>query len=135
MLAVGPQVLETTLSALNSPPQGSAAFRGGEAYQRATELLEPAPSIGYKVVDGNRYSQIMRKWLLALLKQVKELENAGHDDAEEASKEVWIELAKKLMPTDDEIKDIMGVVASRWEVNENGLLLEAVQEMPPPDER
>jgi hypothetical protein len=134
VLAYGPQVLETTLSALNNPPSGAGAFRGSEIYRQATELLEPTPSWGYKVVDGNRSAAIFRTWMLSFLKQQQEsdYDEEAEDDATDAS---WAEVARQLMPTEAEMKDMLGVTVSRWEVSDHGLFGESVQETPPPDGR
>ena len=132
VLAYGPQVLETTLSALNNPPAGMGAFRGGEVYRQATALLEPAPSWGYKVVDGNRYGAILRTWMLELLKQRDEM--GDDEEANDSSSEnAWVQLARELMPTDEEMKNMLGVIVSRWEVNDHGLFGASVQETPAPD--
>jgi len=134
VLAYGPQVLETTLSALNNPPEGSGAFRGGEVYQQATELMEPAPSWGYKVVDGNRYAIFVRGWLLALIKQQAAL--ADDDDAEDESEDKhWGKVLNEVMPSEEEMKDLLGVIVSRWEVNAHGLFGVSVQDTPAPDGR
>jgi hypothetical protein len=132
VLAYGPQVLETTLSALNNPPAGMGAFRGGEVYRQATALLEPAPSCGYKVVDGNRYGAILRTWMLELLKQRDEM--GDDEEANDSSSEnAWVQLARELTPTDEEMKNMLGVIVSRWEVNDHGLFGASVQETPAPD--
>ncbi len=130
VLAYGPQVLGTTLSALNNPPTGSGAFRGGEVYRQAAALLEPAPSWGNKIVDGNRYGAFFRTWMLELLKQQEEL---GDDDA--SSDQSWAQLARELMPTDKEMKNMLGVIVSRWEVNDHGIFGASVQETPAPDDK
>lgn len=139
VLAVGPQVLETTLSALNNPPTGSGAFRGGEVYKQAASLLEPTPTWGYKVVDGNRYGQIFRTWMLEVIKQQEAMlkqRDAMMDDEESddtSSDESWSKLARELMPTDDEMKNMLGVIVSRWEVNDDGVFGATVEETPAPE--
>jgi len=136
VLAYGSQVLETTLSSLNNPPEGSAAFRGGKIYQRATELLEPAPSIGYSVVDGNRYATIIRNWFAAALDQYESAIELSEDDDESGNgANAWLQLARALMPSDDEVQGLLGVAVSRFEFNEHGISGVSVQDLPPPDDR
>ena len=135
VLAFGSQVLETTLSALNNPPEGSGSFRGGDTYQRATELLEPAPSFSYSVVDGNRYAIIVRDWFIAMLDQYEATLEYRNDDSEAEESAIWVELARELLPTDDEVQGLLGVAASRCEYNDNGVFGISVQDLPPPEER
>jgi hypothetical protein len=131
VMAYGPQVLETTLSALNNPPQGSGAFRGGEIYQQAIKLLEPAPSLGYKIVDGNRYGAIFRSWVMEMVKSEEEF--SDEDESEGASSDTsWVKLVGELMPTEAEMQDLLGVIVNRWEVNDHGVFGESAQETPAP---
>ena len=136
VLAYGSQVLETTLSSLNNPPEGSDAFRGGAVYQRATELIEPTPSMGYSVVDGNRYATILRNWFLALIEQYESALDLQEDDAEAAGMEnAWLDLARALIPSEKEVQNLLGVSAGRFEVNDHGIFGVSVQDLPPPDDR
>ncbi len=43
-----------------------------------------------------------------------------------------LSLARAVMPSQDEIEGMMGVIVSRWEVNEHGMFGNSVQEMPAP---
>ncbi len=136
VLAYGSQVLETTLSSLNNPPKGSGAFRGGKVYERANELLEPALSIAYSVVDGDRYATMVRDWFVAALDQYESVLALSGEDAEAAGGEnAWLELARALLPSEKEVHDLLGVGASRCEFNDHGIFGVSVQELPPPDDR
>jgi hypothetical protein len=143
VFAYGQQVLETTLSALNHPSEGADSFRGGAIYQQATAMLEPHSSLFYDVVDGARQARISHQEILRMFQQEETLDfevdeaEAVLDDESmiEPQEHHWLELGKALFPTSKEIEGILGVIANRFEVDEDGLHGVMIQELPPPGER
>ena len=139
VLGVGSGVVETTLSSLNNPPQGKDSFRGSAVYERANDLLDLSDSVGCNVIDGARYAVSIRKALLAMLDQLES--TMGMLDRSDENGDVvnqqtkFIEFAKLLMPTEDEMENILGVGVSRSDWNDDGVHLTSMQELPPPDEK
>ena len=131
VFAYGRDVLESTISALNHPPEGTATFRGSDVYERATELVEPRPSCAYQVVDGNRYGRVLRATLMQLIKQQQELAELR----EENSGATWVKVLEACLPTEKEMENLMGVSASRWDTDAQGIFAISVQDAPPPDVR
>jgi len=133
VLAYGTGVLESVLSSLNNPPQGSDALRGSAVFARAAELLDLDPSLGAEVTDGDRY---MQKAITAMEKQFKQLaelaEQVDGDNDDNDGERLLLPLVDAIMPTSEEIRGMMGVIVTRYEVNDDGIFSETAQEMPAP---
>lgn len=134
LLAIGGGVVEKTLSSLNNPPTGKDAFRAGEVYQRATELLDLSSAVGCDVVDGKRYARVIRDMLVGLLEQrMNELVDTEYEEVRLES-ENRFKILSSLLPDVDEMDDILGVGVTRYDSTDKGIRLISVQELPPPDE-
>lgn len=143
VMAFGSQVLERTLSALNNPPPASDAFLGTQAYERAVQLLEPEPSFYYRVVNGNRYGKVLQRFY------AQELEKPLEEDSSEESSpqsvsfswstlqndKFWRQVLERLLPTAEEVENMLGVIVTRSQVERDGLHSISIQELPPPDDR
>ncbi len=134
VFAYGKQVLETTLSALNSPPDGAAAFRGSDVYQKATTMLKPRPSLAFKVEDGEREVVMLRDLIVKMLEFEGPLFDEDLEGDDGKNEQRTKDLIDVLLPSDKEIKGMLGVIVTRIEVDEHGLHVKTVQEMPPPDD-
>ena len=130
----GSGVIESMLSSLSNPPAGTDAFRGSEVFAAADLLIELKPALAVEITDGNRYMSMM---IDELGKQLKQLStflakvDGDSGDAEDGS-EMILPLLRALLPSQDEVEGMMGVMVSRWEVNDDGVFGESVQEMPAP---
>ena len=131
VLGYGTGVTESMLSALNNPPSGSDALRGSPVFAKAGDLLDIEPALAAEVTDGDRY---MRMAINAMEKQFKQLaklmEQADEEDDED--EDLFLPLLQAIMPNSDEIRGMMGVIVSRYEVNDDGIFSETAQEMPAP---
>ena len=135
VLAIGSGVLEKTLSSLNNPPAGDDSFRGSEVYQRAAELLDVSSGIACDIVDGNRYAVVMRKWILSMFDQIELARGAlQQDDDSNGEEKKVLEFVKSLMPDEDEVENVLGVGATRYDVSDDGVLMKSVLELPPPED-
>lgn len=131
VLAYGPDVLEKVLSSLNNPPDDAGSFRGGAVFRRAAEMLDPTGGMTYKVVDGNRYAEMIHNVVTSALAEQEQEVSAGESDAD-GEEVYWMKVFANLMPSKEEMKGMLGVIASRWEVSDHGVLGTSVQEMPAP---
>ncbi len=136
VLVVGPGMIEAVLSAVNDPPEGSDAYRESEVFQKGAGLLPSESGIGFSITDGNEYAVVLRDWMASMIENIETMREAMYAaDEPEEDEELWaLDLMKKLMPNDDEIENIMGVSATSYEVNDAGMQLFSIQELPPPGE-
>jgi len=133
VLGYGSGVLESMLSSINNPPTGSGALRGSEVFSKAGELIDLEPAMAVEITDGNRYMSMMVGALEKQLEQLaKVLERANPDEDDESASQWMLTLAHAVLPSQKELEGMMGVIVGRWEVNDDGLFGESVQEMPAP---
>ncbi len=124
IVGMGDGVLESTLTALRNPPAGDAAFNSSDVARRANELLPPEPGMGYQVLDGARYTK--------LLGQLRSLmTNAGAGGLPDAQVEL-IKGLEKILPTDQELEGILGVGVGGMQINNHGIVLRSVSDLPAP---
>lgn len=136
VLVVGPDVVETVLSALNDPPEGTNSYREDTIYQNALELLPSTTGIGFTITDGNKNAVLLRDWLLASLENIESMREAMLAAEEtDQDEDYWmIGVVKKLLPDDNEIENILGLSVSSYDVDAHGLQFFSIQELPPPEE-
>jgi hypothetical protein len=132
VLAIGQGALETTLSSLNNPPRGRDALRESELVARASALMELRPSVAFDVTDADRYARAGRAMLASIFDQM-ELYSQEFDDESEETDLAWIKVARELLPDDDEMENMFGADVSVMEVDQNGVLIRSVNELPPPE--
>ncbi|MCA9261624.1 MAG: hypothetical protein KDA61_20545 [Planctomycetales bacterium] len=132
VVALGEGALEETLAVLNAPPQGDASLRGSELYRHAGELIELRPCIGFELSDGKRNMEQSLKTLAEWMDYDADEydDEEGYSDDEEESDRSFKALVAKILPTTEEAQTAFGVSASLWEVTDDGLLLDAVTELP-----
>ena len=128
VLGIGAEVLETTIASLNNPPSSDDSFRASEIYERASNLLDLQPCMGLEVTNGSRYMSDLWRVMEYQFKEVEE-EYADYEDEDEQE---IAELLWKLIPNADEVEEIFGVIVTSFEVNEDGLYLGSVTELPAP---
>lgn len=135
VLGVGPEVSESLLSVLRSPPEGATAMRGSGLVERGRELLAPQPGLHYTLEDAGKTVAVTRQLLESLLNSslttgltapALAASAAGADD-----KEV-IEQLKTLLPGDAELQGILGVSVSQWIATDDGLVIQWAVELPAP---
>ncbi len=133
VLAWGSHVLEEVLSSLNNPPVGKAALRGSSLWDQAAALLPLEPGVVGTVSDGKRSLQQLRVRLEKHLEQWTEsVQELAGDEADKASHLAWLALAAELLPSRREASTMLGVMVSRWEVDEHGLFGSSASALPGP---
>ena len=131
VLGFGSGVIESVLSSLNNPPAGDDALRGSEVFAKASAMIDLEPALAVEITDGERYMNMAINAMNKQLKQASELTDVIDDDEDKANGfELMLSLARTVMPSHDEIDGMMGVIVGRWEVNEDGVFGNSVQEMP-----
>ncbi len=130
VLGIGEGVIETTLSALNNPPSGSNALRGSDLFATAGDLISLQPAMLGEVTDNDRYLRMVFRQLKEQFDQMERM-FSGFDDENEDGMFVF-DLMRAILPADDELDGLMGVSVSRMEVTDDGVFMDAVQEMPLP---
>lgn len=128
VFAMGQSSLEWTLSSLNAPPKGEDALLTGEVFAKAQTLIHLEPGLNFQLADGDRYAHMMKRMFdtmfdLALASPV------GPDGTELET----LEALSKLLPTDDELENVLGASASYVRVNKDGLVVKGIKELPSPE--
>ncbi|NOZ39380.1 MAG: hypothetical protein GXP24_04040 [Planctomycetes bacterium] len=131
VLGYGSGVLESVLSTLNNPPTGADALRGSAVFAKAGAMIDLEPALAVQITDGGRYLSMALNAINRQLEQADKLADRIDDEDDEVSGlKLMLSLAHAVMPSPDEIKGMVGVIVSRWEVNDDGVFGSSVQEMP-----
>ena len=134
VLGYGSGVMESVLATLNNPPSGSDALRGSHVFAKANTMIDLEPGLAVQITDGDRYFSMavaaMKKQLAQADKLADRSSEEDDDEDGESGLKLLLSLARAVMPSQDEIQGMMGVIVSRWEVNEHGLFGNSAQEMP-----
>ncbi len=133
VFARGPDVLSTVLSSLNNPPEGSAALEGSELYAEAASIAELGPCVVFDLTDGNRTAKVLVAAFKQSLEQFDRIIEMVDNDEQMAAQKLWLAVFRTLLPTEEEVEGTLGVMVTTWEVNEDGLMGRAVQQLPPAD--
>ncbi len=125
VVAVGEGVLEKTLAAIRTPPQGDTSLRESDVPRRAAELLPARPARVYGVSDATRTGGS-----LGMLRDLAEaLEPDDIDD--ESMRGAFVAL-KELLPSAREMEGMFGIGTTLLRMTDDGLLYETAWEMPAP---
>ncbi|HEX3655167.1 MAG TPA: hypothetical protein VHV55_05150 [Pirellulales bacterium] len=119
----GSDTVETVLSNLRNPPNGSASLAGSKLFQRASELLPPRPCLSYSIADLNRAVKALRSALVTITDLA-----AGDEDNDRAI----IELIRSVMPSEEELNGVLGVSTTQIWVDDHGVIGRSVYEVPAP---
>ena len=125
IFALGPSVIEATLSSLNSPPTDKNALLTSDTFARAQTLLKLEPGLNFQVMDGDRYVHTMNKIMNTLFNMVFH----GPVSNRDPDREIIAQL-KDLMPTDEELEHVLGVSTNYILVNDDGLVGQGISELP-----
>ena len=94
-------------------------------------MIDLQPGMGVEVTDGDRYVSMLLDWMIDQLQQLEStMERFDADDQND--EQLFFALARAVLPNREEITGMMGVIAGRWEVNDDGFFAASVQEMPVP---
>ncbi|MGI9427591.1 MAG: hypothetical protein ACR2NM_02955, partial [Bythopirellula sp.] len=135
VLGYGTGVVESVLASLNNPPTGDDALRGSKIYATASSMIDLAPGLGVEVTDGDRYVSMTFGWMDSQFRQLEtvmdQLSDGGDENGED-DQQLFLSLARAILPNRDEIEGMIGVITSRWEINDDGVFGSSWQEMPAP---
>jgi hypothetical protein len=136
LLGMGPEVCETVMSMINSPPQGNDALAASPLLARARRLLPPEPAFSYSFSDLSRELPDMRETLLQLLQAPQALQAVpgipvppADVSPEEAA---LIEKLKDIIPSAEELEGMLGVSTSLLVINSQGIIARSATELPAP---
>ena len=132
VFGLGRGVLEKTLSALNQPLEGADAMLTGEVFKQARQMMALEPGLSFQILDGRRYSKMLKQMLDAMLSQMewqaRQFGDAGGDrDALD-----WIGNLRKVLPSDEEMEDVLGPSVGTLHVDDLGMVMMSVNELPAP---
>jgi hypothetical protein len=127
VLTIGPNVAEALLASINNPPEGEAAFRNGKVMQRMQELQPLEPCIMFQAGDvGEGFERSVTAMMDMLM--------LGVSLASPHSEEVGLRKGvRELMPTTQQFKGMLGISGGTAIVNEHGLVISSILELPPAD--
>ncbi|HWB13073.1 MAG TPA: hypothetical protein VG826_27865 [Pirellulales bacterium] len=131
VVGIGPEVSETLLVALRSPPE--AALRASGLIERGRTLLSPQPCLSYELSDAGAGVKLTREtieWLLQAL-ITGNAPGLGAVPASESQK-VLLEKLKTILPTEAEMEGVMGVKIGQAVVTDEGLMIQSALELPAP---
>lgn len=117
ILAFGKGVTEKTLAMLRRPPALGDSLAGSPQARRATELVSARNAVTYEITNGSSALHFMNQAAGQMLAETS-------DPALKRLKEAW--------PTEDEMKDLVGVSAAATYVDQHGLTHRSVSELPAP---
>ncbi len=123
----GPDVVENILASLNSAPEGDKALANSAIAARARQILPPRPGILYQIADMNKLAKFMFDTFTTGMDFAMDQAPVGDSDPT-----AMIEGLKKLMPTAEEIEDVMGVSVGHAFVTDQGVVSVGVMELPAP---
>lgn len=117
VLAFGKEVTEKTLAMLRRPPALGDSLAGSPQARRATELISARNAVTYEITNGSSALHFMNQAAAQMLAETS-------DPALKRLKEAW--------PTEEEMKDLVGVSAAATYVDQHGLTHRSVSELPAP---
>jgi hypothetical protein len=124
VVAIGGDSLERTLSAIRTPPAGDASLRESAVVRKAAELLPLEPARMFGIGDATRSGGtlgMLRDAAAAMLPE----------DVEPPYRDLLARL-QALLPTATEVEGMFGVGVTLMRVEDAGISLESVWEMPAP---
>lgn len=124
VVAIGSDSLERTLSSIRTPPAGEASLRESAVVKKAAELLPLEPARMFGIGDATRSGGtlgMLRDAAAAMLPE----------DVEPPSRDLLARL-QALLPTATEVEGMFGVGVTLMRVEDAGISLESVWEMPAP---
>ncbi len=121
VLAVGSDTTSTRIfSALSNPPEGQAALVNDESLRSFLSEAQPQPSIGFSYARGEK----MLKNLVPIFEYAAQsVRQSGDEKAAELLSE-----ALKLLPSEEELGDVMGAVFTNFYATDAGLVFEGVNQ-------
>jgi len=128
VITVGDGILPLVLKSLNDPPQGDDALVNARMLERARELMEFKPALRHEVLDANRYVSLTINALRDMM-----LNDDSPFETEEGADEgtaIADRLLALFMPKEDEAKNMFGITASEFSVNDDGFIFRSVTELP-----
>lgn len=143
VVGVGPEVTESLLSVLRSPPEGGAALRNSGLVERGRALIAPQPCWIYQLSDAGASVKVTRQAIQSLLEAPLHMNVAQPAAAlapgfptfgaqPTAAQKELIEKIKALLPNDDELEGVMGVSIGQTVVTDEGLMIQSALELPAP---
>jgi hypothetical protein len=135
LLGIGPEVCESMMAALRSPPSGGAALRTSALHARANELLPQGPALLYSLTDAGSSLKGTRQTLTMLLEGPQAMVPGGlpvPGPTRTPQQAALIAKIKALLPSDEELEGTAGVSVSQIVVDDKGLVSQGVLELPAP---
>lgn len=143
VVGVGPEVSESLLSVLRTPPEGAGAMRTSGLVERGRALISPQPCLTYELEDAGASVRVTRQLLESLLSaslSVRVGQPGGQvaggaalfTPAGQPANVPLLQKLKALLPSDDELEGVMGVSVSQTVATDDGLLLQSAVELPAP---
>ena len=133
VLGLGDQVIETILSSLRSPPQGSASFRESNLASAAAPLIAAQPTLIYSIIDSRRKFATSTAGALS---QYQTLANnpilASGDANVAATLRMVTELVQSILPTPEQAADMLNVGVDQLFITPQGLSLRSAAEYQAP---
>lgn len=144
-VGIGPEVSESLLSVLTSPPAGKKSMRSSGLVERGRALLAPQPCFSYELADAGANAKVTRQ---AIQSVVEALLGTNMTAAPQSrlglgvplpfgsgvspERKELLDKIKSLLPSDDELEGMLGVSIDQTVVTDDGLMMQSASELPAP---
>jgi len=144
-VGVGPEVSESLLSVLVTPPVGDKAMRSNGLVERGRALVAPQPCLLYELTDAGANAKVTRRAIESLIESLL-LTNVGAaplahvgpslqfslKSSVPGDRKALLDKIKAILPSDDELSGMLGVSISQTVVTDDGMVMQSASELPPP---
>lgn len=143
-VGIGPEVSESLLSVLASPPTGKSAMRSSGLVERGRALIAPQPCLSYELADAGANAKVTRQAIQSVIEALLGA-NMGAPQSRlglgvslpfgsgvSEDRKALLDKIKALLPSDDELEGMLGVSVDQSVVTDDGLVMQSAAELPPP---
>jgi hypothetical protein len=129
VLGIGSGAVENALASLSHPPDGDAALVNTSETQRGGDLLPLRAGLLYQIVNAARHTEAIREMMLFSFNGGF-VAQAGMMDERQAA--LMRDLGD-LFPSSEQMRGMIGVGVGQGWIDEHGLSVQSVLELPPAD--
>lgn len=144
-VGIGPEVSESLLSVLASPPSGKTSMRASGLVERGRALISAQPCLTYELADAGANAKVTRQTIQSLIETLLGTNMPAAPQARlglgmslpfgsgvSENRKALLDKIKALLPSDDELEGMLGVSIDQAVVTDDGLVMQSASELPAP---